>query len=138
MMIRYPILRQGAAIGVMSPSSGVDAELHHLLLLSRERMESKGYAVTFGETVWTQNKAKSSAAKIRAAEFQAMMGDGEIDMIFPPWGGELAIEILKHIDFDQLPSKWVLGYSDTSVLLLAITLQKGIATAHGVNFVDCS
>lgn len=32
--------------------------------------------------------------------------------------------------------KWILGYSDTSVLLLATTLKIGMATAHGTNFVD--
>ena len=38
--------------------------------------------------------------------------------------------------FINIKNKWVLGYSDTSVLLLAITLKTGIATAHGTNFVD--
>ncbi|MFX0112886.1 LD-carboxypeptidase, partial [Bacillus pumilus] len=30
----------------------------------------------------------------------------------------------------------ILGYSDTSALLLALTLKTGIATAHGPNLVD--
>lgn len=40
------------------------------------------------------------------------------------------------MDFDSIPNKWILGYSDTSLLLLAITLNTGIATAHGTNLVD--
>lgn len=65
-----------------------------------------------------------------------MMKDNEIDLVIPPWGGELLIEILEFIDFNQLEKKWILGYSDTSVLLLAVTLMPGIATAHGTNLVD--
>ncbi|MFP3381535.1 LD-carboxypeptidase, partial [Bacillus sp. SIMBA_069] len=50
--------------------------------------------------------------------------------------GELLIELLEHIDFAKLGNKWVLGYSDTSLLLLVVTLQRGIATAHGTNLID--
>jgi muramoyltetrapeptide carboxypeptidase len=89
-----------------------------------------------GETVWTQDKAKSSPAKKRANEFNEMMQNDEIDIIIPPWGGELLIEMLEYVDFDKINEKWILGYSDTSVLLLVTTLKTGLATAHGNNFVD--
>lgn len=38
-----------------------------------ESMERKGYKVVCGETVWTQEKAKSASAKKRANEFIEMM-----------------------------------------------------------------
>ncbi|MFD0679603.1 MULTISPECIES: S66 family peptidase [unclassified Paenibacillus] len=135
-MIIYPILEEGATIGVTAPSSGVKAELHDLLKLSCSRIQTKGFNVICGDTAWTQEKAKSSPAKIRAKEFNAMMRDDKINMIIPPWGGELLIEILEYIDFENLKCKWILGYSDTSVLLMAITIKTGIATAHGTNLMD--
>lgn len=135
-MIRYPSLQEGATIGVTAPSSGLNAELHDLLRLSFARMERDGFRVVSGETVWTQEKAKSSPAQFRAAEFNEMMRDDHIDMIIPPWGGELLIEILEYLDFDNFEDKWILGYSDISVLLLAITLKTGMATAHGTNLID--
>jgi muramoyltetrapeptide carboxypeptidase LdcA involved in peptidoglycan recycling len=134
--MRYPILVPGATIGVTAPSSGVPSNLHELIQLACKRMEKKGYTVNCGDTVWTQFKAKSAPAKQRADEFNSMMSDDSIDIIVPPWGGELLIEILEHVDFDAIQEKWVLGYSDTSTLLLAITLKTGIATAHGTNLVD--
>ena len=135
-MITYPFLEKGATIGVTAPSSGVKAELHDLVVKASERMKSKGFQVICGDTVWTQDKAKSSPAKKRAAEFNEMMNDKGIDLIIPPWGGELLIEILEYIDFENIQNKWILGYSDTSSLLLAITLMTGIATAHGTNLID--
>ncbi|MEH7009323.1 S66 peptidase family protein [Neobacillus niacini] len=135
-MITYPVLEKKATIGVTAPSSGVEAELHELVKGSCSRLEEKGYRVICGDTVWTQDKAKSASANKRAQEFNSMMQNDEMDLIIPPWGGELLIEILEEIDFDNMEAKWVLGYSDTSVLLLAITLKTGIATAHGTNLID--
>lgn len=135
-MINYPFLEKGATIGVTAPSSGVSPDLHHLIKQSCKSLKKKGYRVVCGETVWTQQKAKSASAKKRANEFMEMMQDENIDLIIPPWGGQLLIEILEDIDFEKINKKWVLGYSDTSVLLLAITLNTGIATAHGTNLVD--
>lgn len=65
-----------------------------------------------------------------------MMTNDEVEVIIPPWGGELLIEILEHLDFESMKTKWILGYSDVSLLLLTVTLQTGIATAHGTNLVD--
>lgn len=135
-MIRYPILEERATIGVTAPSSGVPKELHNLLETAYNRMKSRGFDVVCGNTVWTQDKVRSASAKIRAEELNKMMQDENIHLIIPPWGGELLIEVLEYIDFENIQPKWVLGYSDTSLLLLAITLNTGIATAHGTNLVD--
>ncbi|MGD7006804.1 S66 family peptidase [Metabacillus sp. 84] len=135
-MITYPYLDKGAVIGVTAPSSGVEKELHELIRQSCSRMEEKGFGTVCGDTIWRQNKAKSAPAAVRAAEFNAMMASDSIGIVIPPWGGELLIEMLEFVDFQQIKPKWVLGYSDLSVLLLAITLKTGIATAHGTNLID--
>ena len=134
--MKYPTFKMNGAIGVTAPSSGVETELHGLLKESQARLERDGFSVVMGETVWTQEKAKSASAQKRATEFQMMMEDKEIDIIIPPWGGELLIEILDKLDFSKMPPKWVLGYSDLSALLLAITFKTGIATAQGPSLVE--
>ncbi len=136
MMIKYPFLEERAVIGVTAPSSGVPKELHLLLETACNRMKSKGFDVTCGNTVWTQEKVRSSPAEFRADEFNKMIQDENIHLIIPPWGGELLIEVLEYIDFENIPTKWILGYSDISLLLLAVTLKTGIATAHGTNLIE--
>ncbi|ERN51110.1 LD-carboxypeptidase [Alkalihalophilus marmarensis] len=135
-MITYPYLKQSATIGVTAPSSGVPDNLHPLLKQACTRLEAKGYQIRSGTTAWTQQKARSASAEKRAEEFNSIMADPDIDAIIPPWGGELLIEMLDGVDFKAIQPKWVLGYSDVSLLLLAITLKTGIATAHGTNLVD--
>ncbi|MCM3720235.1 S66 family peptidase [Fictibacillus phosphorivorans] len=135
-MIKYPILKNNAMIGVTAPSSGVPPLLHDMFKQACHRMVKRGYQVKVGDTVWTQQKAKSAPAKVRAEEFNQLMAEDSVGIIIPPWGGELLIEILEHVEFSAIKKKWILGYSDTSALLLAITLNTGIATANGPNFVD--
>jgi len=135
-MITYPHLQKGMTIGSTAPSSGLAKELHGLLQQASERLAGFGYPVVYGDTVWTQDKAKSASATVRAAEFMKMMQDAAMGLIVPPWGGELLIEIIEHLDYASMPAKWVLGYSDISLLLLAITLNTGLATAHGANLID--
>ena len=134
-MIRYPDLNIHT-IGVTAPSSGLEKELHDLLHQTAKRQEQRGFQLEIGETTWTQEDAKSAPAEKRAAELMDMLTNSSIDAVIPPWGGELLIEILEHLDFSKVKPKWVLGYSDVSLLLLAITLNTGIATAHGTNLID--
>ena len=134
-MIRYPPA-EIRNIGVTAPSSGVEEELHTLLEQTVRRQQEKGFNVKVGKTAWTQKEAKSAPAEVRARELMDMLNDSGVDAIIPPWGGELLIEILEFLDFERINPKWILGYSDTSLLLLAVTLNTGIATAHGTNIID--
>lgn len=135
-MIRYPVLRPGMTVGVTAPSSGLEPQHHIIMQLAVERMEREGYKMIVGSTVWSQQEAKSAPAAERADELNRMLKGEETDLLIPPWGGELLIELIDAVDYGQLPLKWILGYSDTSVLLLAVTLKTGMATAHGTNLVD--
>ncbi|MCL2558972.1 MAG: LD-carboxypeptidase [Turicibacter sp.] len=134
--MKYPSLKKKATIGVTAPSNGLDEAFHPWLNAAKVRLEREGFKVVIGETAWTQEKARSAPTQKRASELQAMMTDPNIDLIVPPVGGELAIEILEQLDFTKFTPKWLLGYSDLSTLLLAVTLKTGIATAHGPNLID--
>jgi hypothetical protein len=57
------VFRKRGNDGVTAPSSGVEAELHNMFKQACESMERKGYKVVCGETVWTQEKAKSASAQ---------------------------------------------------------------------------
>lgn len=134
-MIRYPD-RALKTIGVTAPSSGVPEDLHHLLEAAIAKMEQQGFTVKTSPNAWSQKEAKSSPASVRAKELINIWRDSEVDAIIPPWGGELLLEIMEHLNFQKLTPKWLLGYSDVSLLSLAVTLNTGIATAHGTNIID--
>ncbi|OLZ66612.1 hypothetical protein AV521_27375 [Streptomyces sp. IMTB 2501] len=57
----------------------------------------------------------------------------------PPWGGELAIDLLPSLDFEargRAEPTWGVGHSDMSTVITPLTLRTGIAAVHGNNLMD--
>ncbi len=138
-MIHFPrTLKAGMTIGITAPSGGVKPEFHPRLELGINFLKSRGFRVVEGNCLRSEFKHVSGTKEERADDFMQLWADPAVDMIFPPWGGELIMEILPLLDFEKmkLSPKWILGYSDTSTLLLAISTLTDIATAHGSNLID--
>ncbi|WP_341777480.1 S66 peptidase family protein [Macrococcus carouselicus] len=134
LLIKYPILEGNFTIGVTAPSSGLTETMYGYIHDIKKRFSN--HEINIAPTTLMQHKAKSTEADVRASELNAFFKDHTTNIIIPPFGGELALEIINKIDYRQLRTKWLLGYSDISTILLAITLKTGIATAHGPNLVD--
>jgi len=136
-MIQYPRpLCPGDTIAVTAPSFGVGVNGHARLDIVIEHLRSQGYQVIEGNCVRGNRKGASAPAEERAAELMRFLSDDQISAVFPPCGGELAIQILPFLDFEKLatlPPKWMLGFSDISTILTPLTLLSGWATAHGPN-----
>jgi muramoyltetrapeptide carboxypeptidase LdcA involved in peptidoglycan recycling len=139
-MLRFPNpLRPGDLIAVTAPSSGVPKPIFARLDLVLSQIRDRGYRIVEGSCLRTEHKDASAPRRERAAEFERFLKDPAVSAVFPPWGGELASELLATIDFEglrQVAPKWVLGFSDISTLLLPLTLISGWATAHGPNLMD--
>jgi muramoyltetrapeptide carboxypeptidase len=137
---RYPApLKVGSRIAITAPSSGVEPPLHPRLDLNIAHLGAQGFVVEEGLCLRNQLASASAAADVRATELMHFLLRDDIDAIFPPWGGELAIDLLDQLDWTALQSakpKWLIGYSDTSTLMLPITLRLGWATAHGPCLMD--
>lgn len=139
MAIRYPAaLRPGDRIGVTAPSSGVAPPLVPRLEVAAEHLRSRGFEVVLGDCLESSDVV-SAPAPVRAAELMSMLTDPSIRAVVPPWGGELAIDLLPLLDWDRIAEAeptWLVGYSDISTLLTPLTLRTGIATVHGQNLMD--
>lgn len=139
MTVRFPRpLSPTARIGVTSPSSGVGPDHRGRLDFAVRWLEARGYKVEVGSCM--DGTTHTSAPVLeRAAELMRMLLDPGIEVVIPPWGGETAIDLLPHLDFEALrraEPTWVVGYSDISTLLVPLTLLSGWATIHGPNLMD--
>ena len=132
--MRYPApLKPGCKIAITAPSSGVEDTLRPRLAHVLQSLERKGFEVVEGDCLYGNQGYVSASAKSRAAAFMQFALDPNIAAIIPPFGGELATEILPLLDFDRLRNsspKWVVGYSDISTITTAITSCCDWATAH--------
>lgn len=138
--IAYPEpLKPGARIAVTAPSSGVPPLLHPRLDLNPAHLRAQGFLVEEGLCLRAEVRGASASADARAAELMQFLLRDDIDAVFPPWGGELAIELLDRLDWAALSTtrpKWLIGFSDTSTLMLPLLLRLGWATAHGPRLMD--
>ena len=139
MSIRYPApLRPGDTVGVTAPSSGVGDALRPRLDHNVRWLRERGYEVWVGECLG-DDRVVSAPKEQRAAELTAMLRDPTVRAVVPPWGGELAIDLLDQLDWDELATlepTWLVGYSDLCSLLLPFTTVLGWATVHGTNLMD--
>ncbi len=132
-------LRPGSTIAITAPSSGVPTLLHPRLDQALAALRARGFRVIEGKCLRQQIKQRSASKQQRAEELMAFLTDPTIDAVIPPWGGELAIELLELIDFNALasmPAKWFSGFSDLSTVQLPLTLISGWATLHATNLMD--
>lgn len=139
MSIRYPApLRPGDRIAVTSPSAGVGRQMVPRLEFCIQHLRDLSYEVVVGRCM-DGSGITSAPAQARAAELTAMLVDPTIRAVVPPWGGELAIDLLPLLDFEAISTAeptWLVGYSDLTTVMVPLTLRTGIASLHGSNLMD--
>lgn len=138
--IRFPRpLRAGDVVAVVAPSSGVKPAMHSRLDAALDRLRSLGFVVREGRSLRQQVKGASTGGAERAAELMEVLLDPEVAAVVPPWGGELAVEVIEHLDFARLRDaspKWFSGFSDLSTLQVPLLLNAGWASLHGPNLMQ--
>jgi muramoyltetrapeptide carboxypeptidase len=137
--MRFPRpLRPGDRIGVTASSSPIPEDLRPRLDHAVGWLRERGYEVELGKCLVGAG-VTSAPKEQRAAELEEMLTDPGIRVVLPPWGGELAIDLLDQLDWERLAASeptWLVGFSDLSTILLPITLRLGWATLHGTNLMD--
>lgn len=131
--IRAKRLETSACIGVFSASSPISATVPIRYERGKAFLESKGFKVKNGLLYGKQDAYRSGSIKERAEEFNNLLYDDEIKVIMSSIGGFVTNSILPYIDYDYLKKhpKIIIGYSDTTALLLAIYKNTGLVTFYG-------
>jgi muramoyltetrapeptide carboxypeptidase len=128
-MIQPQNLQPGDLIGIVCPAGSIPMERVQKCV---ETLTQWGYQVKLGATVGSKNNSFSATDAERALDLQQMLDDSSVKAILCGRGGYGVSRIIHDIDFTgfQKQPKWVIGFSDITVLHAA--LQKtGIASIHG-------
>lgn len=128
-MIQPPSLLPGNRIGILCPAGSIPMEK---VTICAQILESWGYQVHIGKTVGTKFGHFSASDIDRQNELQSMLDDAEIHAILCARGGYGLSRIVSSLDFNKFKAnpKWVIGFSDITVLHAAIQKQ-GIQSIHG-------
>lgn len=124
-------------IGIFSSSYPLTAIAPQAARDAADYLESQGFAIRFGALNGKRDFYRSGTIQERAAEFNALLADPEVDCLMASVGGFVSNAILPYIDYDLLREhpKVIVGMSDVTALLLGIYQKTGMTTYYGPNLV---
>jgi len=125
-----PYLKKGNTIGITCPAGYMAAEKAQTCITV---LQQWGYQVMVGKTLGSNSVNYFSATdEDRRDELQAMMDDTSINAILCGRGGYGVGRIIDDLDFTKFKKnpKWIIGFSDITVLHSHIYTHLKIATMH--------
>lgn len=126
-------LQKSDKIGIYSPSSPITFSSPKRFERARIFLETKGFEIIEGSLTGKQDFYRSGNIQERAQELNELIRNPEIRCIMSTIGGTNSNAILPYIDYEAFKRnpKIMIGYSDATVILLAIYAQTGIPTFYG-------
>jgi muramoyltetrapeptide carboxypeptidase len=125
-----PYLKKGDTIGLVCPAGYMAAEK---VITCVNTLNEWGYKVKIGKTVGGDSATYFSGTdEERLFDFQQMLDDDEVKAILCARGGYGTGRIVERIDFKSFRKqpKWIIGYSDITVLHCHIYTNYYISTLH--------
>lgn len=124
-----PYLKKGDSIAIVAPARSVVIEE---MLPAITLFEEWGLNVVLGEHLFGSRNQFSGTEEERTEDFQTMLDNDNIKAIICARGGYGVVRIIDLLRFDQFIQhpKWIVGYSDITVLHSHIHSCLGIETLH--------
>ena len=123
-------------IGICAPARKVGAlEMQYAI----KKLESWGLEVVLGKNIYSSHNQYSGTDEDRTADLQCFLNDASIKAVVAARGGYGAMRIVDQLDFTAFNKnpKWIIGYSDLTVLHSHIHANFHTATLHAtmpINF----
>lgn len=129
MTIIPPYLKQGDTIGLVAPAGYMPSEKFQTCI---KTLHQWGFNTATGKTPGHQFNYFSGTDKERAKDLQSMMDNKKIKAIICVRGGYGVGRIIEKLDFSKFVKhpKWLVGFSDITVLHNHIFSNYHIATLH--------
>lgn len=124
-----PYLKKGDCIGLICPSGFMPAAKTKTCV---ETLQQWGFKAVVGKTVGHQHHYFSGTDKERLNDLQTMLDDENIKAVMCARGGYGMSRIIHQIDFKKFKRnpKWVIGFSDITLLHNYINNKLKIASLH--------
>jgi len=122
-------LKNGDNIGITAPAGYITIEEIQSAVV---KMESWGYRVQIGETIGKKDFTFGGTDEERRLDLQKMLDDPKIKAIMCARGGYGAIRIIDKLNWTKFKAKpkWIIGFSDITVLHSHLNRNFGIASIH--------
>lgn len=128
-MIQPPYLKAGDKVAITCPAKKLPGDIKDAVKL----LESWGLEVILGETVSASFHQYAGTDELRTKDLQRFLDDSSVKAIFAARGGYGTVRIIDALDFSGFVKnpKWVVGFSDITVLHNHIYANYQIQSIHG-------
>ena len=132
-IIKPPRLRLGDTIGIVSPSWGGAGKYPHRVERGVKHLESLGFTVKIAPHALNQRGIVSDTVENRVSDLHEMFLDPSVRAIVAAIGGNHSCHLLPRLDFDLIRTHptILMGFSDITVLNVAIWAKTGLVTFNG-------
>lgn len=129
--IKPPALKVGDTIAITSPAGAVwdQAQVETFSTI----LKGFGFKIVLGKTLTEKFGYFAGTDEFRANELNAFFADQSIKGIFCMKGGWGCARLLDKLNYELIEKnpKVLIGFSDITTLLIAITAKTGLVTFHG-------
>lgn len=129
--IKPKALKAGDTIAITSPAGAVwdDAQVETFSNI----LKNFGFNIILGKTLKEKHGYFAGTDEVRAKELNDLFADKKVKGIFCMKGGWGCARLLDKLDYTIIKEnpKVLIGFSDITTLLLAITTKTGLITYHG-------
>jgi muramoyltetrapeptide carboxypeptidase len=128
-MIQQPAyLKKGDKIAIVCPASKLPQSIDGAVAI----FKSWGLEVVIGQTVSASHHQFSGDDVLRTQDLQHYLDDPDTKAIIAGRGGYGTIRIIDELDFTAFTAnpKWIVGFSDITVLLSHIFAKFGVQSIH--------
>lgn len=129
-MITSPTyLKKGDKIAIVCPAKKLPKSIEFGI----QTLQEWGLEVLIGDTVTAAHHQFAGSDKLRCSDLQRFLDDKEIKAIIAGRGGYGTIRIIDDLDFSKFAQhpKWLIGFSDITVLLAHVFAQYQVQSIHG-------
>jgi muramoyltetrapeptide carboxypeptidase len=132
-VLRAPRLQPGDTVGIISPSWGGAGAFPHRVALGMGHLRKLGFEPRLAPHALGQQGYVSDSAANRVLDIHDMFRDSEVRAIVAAIGGDHCCHLLPLLDFALIRDhpKILVGYSDVTVLNVAIWKETGLVTFNG-------
>ena len=131
-----PFLKQGDTIAIVAPARKIKQQE---IISAITLFKNWGLKVLLGENIHAVNNQFAGDDDQRMSDFQAMLDNENVKAIISARGGYGTIRIIDKLDFSGFVNnpKWIVGYSDITVLHAHIQQNFQVQSLHAtmpINF----
>ena len=129
-IVKPPRLKVGDTVGLISPAGFVDSQD---VAEAQKIFTALGLKVKLGRHILDRYGYLAGNDRDRALDVNAMFADKSVNAIIAMRGGWGVNRILPLLNYNSIRAnpKIIMGYSDITSLLLAITARSSLVTFHG-------